>query len=179
MERNIYYFGQGERLTRIEQTDTEEINEHLFTYSLQDGDSLVTHELNGVLFKTKQIIKQSDSTPKTVIKQNFLEGVPVQKTVETFDVNNELLSLEKFTMDSAAQKWIPGPINSYTYTENGTLLSLKTETSTTTSIKEYIYQFDGTTANNWVKKIITPDNTYTTRRIAYYQVGENVQNSSN
>ena len=34
--------------------------------------------------------------------------------------------------------------------------------------KEYIYQYDDTESKNWVKQIITPDNTYITRKITYF-----------
>ena len=34
--------------------------------------------------------------------------------------------------------------------------------------KEYIYQYDMADNGNWIKQIVIPDNTYTTRKITYY-----------
>ena len=34
--------------------------------------------------------------------------------------------------------------------------------------KEYIYQYDMAENGNWIKQIVIPDNTYTTRKITYY-----------
>ena len=35
--------------------------------------------------------------------------------------------------------------------------------------KKNLYQLDGSPFKNWIKKITTPDNTYTTRKIVYFE----------
>ncbi|MEP3444625.1 MAG: hypothetical protein ABJN53_07520, partial [Flavobacteriaceae bacterium] len=51
---------------------------------------------------------------------------------------------------------------------DGMLEKVITTTKNSEAIKEYIFQFDDKEEKNWVKQIITPDNTYTTRKIVYY-----------
>ncbi len=48
------------------------------------------------------------------------------------------------------------------------LTALKTKTGKLERIKNYIYQYDNGEKGNWIKQIITPDNSYITRKITYY-----------
>jgi hypothetical protein len=49
------------------------------------------------------------------------------------------------------------------------LTEIKTKKGKTEAIKKFIYQYDNGDKGNWVKQIITPDNSYITRKIAYYE----------
>ena len=42
--------------------------------------------------------------------------------------------------------------------------------------KAYIYQYDKEEEGNWIKQIITPDNTYKTRKITYYETPSLLEN---
>ncbi len=58
----------------------------------------------------------------------------------------------------------------YLYDESGVLLSSFSVRGELEEKKGYVYQFDPNA--NWIKEIITPDNTYKTRKITYYETAE-------
>ena len=53
------------------------------------------------------------------------------------------------------------------------------KTVNTESTDKYIFQFDNHTPRNWVKKIVTPGNSYTTRTIEYFKEAEPKEQTSN
>jgi hypothetical protein len=57
----------------------------------------------------------------------------------------------------------------YHYNDLGMLTEIKTKKGKTEAIKKFIYQYDNGDKGNWVKQIITPDNSYITRKITYYE----------
>ena len=173
LEQNVYFYDEEEKLTRIAHTDTNGTDENTFAYSESDNGTIVTQKRNGVVSETIQTIfgvSKSDSLQKKVLTQKYLDGQLYTKTVEVFDGNEKLLSYSSALYDSSTEKWIPQEDLTYSYAENGVLAHIKSKRMGFTTTKEYIYQFDGTEANNWVKEIVTPDNTYTTRRINYYEL---------
>ena len=63
---------------------------------------------------------------------------------------------------------MPDQLINFNYDEKGRLIAKLTEDNGNTTEEEYIYQFDNGEAGNWVKKIVAPENTFTTRKITYY-----------
>mgnify|MGYP000138117186 CR=1 FL=1 len=175
LEQNIYFYGKEGKLTRIAHTDTNGTDENTFTYMETENETSVTQKRNGVVSETIQTtlsVSKIDSLQKTVLTQKYLDGQLYTKTVEVFDDDQKLLSHNSALYDSSTEKWILQEDLTYGYTENGVLDNVKSKRRGFTTTKEYIYQFDGTEANNWVKEIVTPENTYTTRRISYYELPE-------
>ena len=72
----------------------------------------------------------------------------------------------KFFHNAKTKQFAKEGVQKYHYDESGMLLSLESGTGAMIEKKEYIYQFD--TNGNWINEIITPDNTYKTRKISYY-----------
>ena len=59
-------------------------------------------------------------------------------------------------------------VKEYNYDDRDQLESITSTSGELKNTEEYVYQFDNSEGGNWVKKIITPDNSYTTRVIEYY-----------
>ncbi len=173
LEQNIFLYDEEENLVSIERTNTNGTDEHKFVYSEGEGEKTVREERNGILLETIQTLSeksQNDSLQKKVLTQKYLDGQVNSKTVQVFDSNGKLLSRTEELYDGSIEKWILQEDLKYSYAENGVLANVKSQQRGYTTTKEYIYQFDGTDANNWVKEIVTPDNTYKTRRIAYHEI---------
>ena len=64
---------------------------------------------------------------------------------------------------------MPTVRTTFKYDANGMLIEEIAKTGDVIEKKEYIYQYDKEEGGNWVKQIITPDNTYKTRKITYYE----------
>ncbi|MUH35241.1 hypothetical protein D9O36_05260 [Zobellia amurskyensis] len=170
LEKNVYIYDADQKLTKLVRTNTSGIDESDFEYVQNDSVSTITQTVNGMLSKliTTSQITENGQQLKKVVSENYIEGNLASKVVEVFDDNSKLTAHGEFFYDSSTQKWISQKEESYQYDENGFLSSTKTKKRFGDLIQQYIYQFDSTPANNWVKEIITPNNTYTTRRIKYY-----------
>ncbi|WP_194527630.1 hypothetical protein [Zobellia roscoffensis] len=177
IEKNVYTYDDEEKLIKLVRTNTSGIDENNFEYKNTDSLSTVEHQVNGVVFKltTKTSLVEKGKEFKKVVSENYMEGNLTSKTVEVFNEKNELTMHKESMYDNSTKKWIPQNEEHYQYDENGFLSTVKTQKRFGVLTQEYIYQFDGTPANNWVKEIITPNNTYTTRRIKYYSTTATVE----
>src|SRR5690606_30485496 len=128
-----------------------------------------TYYLNDVIYKSiRTTIPKNNKSLKTTLTKDFLEGEPQFATEQTFNGSAKLISEIRFTYNTAKNSFVPVESIFYTYGPQGSVTSQKTQKHRSTTIKAYHYQYDDGEHGNWVKQIITPDNTYTTRKISYY-----------
>jgi len=175
LEQNVYRYNAKGQLMKMTRTDTDGTDQNLFTYDSIDGKSTITQTLNGIPLEVVQTWndKSEDGsllTLKTIEK--YFDGALNTKSEEVYNADKKLISKADSLFDTSTEKWIPQEQISYTYGNDGVLAKTDTNRHNLLITKEYIYQFDGTENHNWVKEIITPDNTYKTRRIKYYEAPE-------
>lgn len=173
LEQNVYRYGPDGNLIKITQTDTDGTDQTLVSYDTLDGKKITTHELNGRPLTSVHVWEKK--TPQDValrvkLTEKYFDGTLNTKTEEVYNSDEKLVSSAESLYDESTEKWIPQVEISYTYDDKGMLSSAEMKRGNAVSSKEYIYQFDGTEHSNWVKEIVTPDNTYKTRRIKYYEV---------
>lgn len=164
------YFYTNDTLRRIIRTNNEGIDETLISYELLKGELTKTFELNGVPKESirTSVKKNKDSiVSKTVLTKQFLDGQPYSATEEVLDGRNALASKTSFSYDTKVKQFVVARTEKYEYDASGMLLNIQSEASGITEKKEFVYQLDP--KENWIKEIITPDNTYKTRRITYYE----------
>ena len=175
LEQNVYHYDSGGQLIKLTRTDPDGTDETVVGYDTIDGKRRLTHTLNGTPVKVintwkKQLKDTLELTQKSVLK--YFDGKRDTKSVEVYNANKMLVSKADSLFDGSTGKWIAQEKTDYTYNEKGLLSKTATKKGNFTVTKEYIYQFDGTENNNWVKEIVTPDNSYKTRRIKYFPVLE-------
>lgn len=172
LEQNVYKYNAKGELIEMTHTDSDGTDENTISHDTIDGKNTMIQTVNGIPLKVVRSWNEESvngSSLKKVIEKYF-EGVPNQKSQEIYDADKKLISKIDSLFDPSTEKWIPQENITYTYGENGILAKTETDRGNFIITKEYIYQFDGSENNNWVKEIITPDNTYKTRRIKYYVV---------
>ncbi|ALM07244.1 hypothetical protein SB49_05095 [Sediminicola sp. YIK13] len=172
LDQYEYYYDEDDKLVKITRTSTDGIDETLVEYSSVKGEQITSYFLNSVLLKTvktKETKSNTNTTRKIKLVTDFLDGEPNTAKEEIFNTKNKLISETKMVFDKKANKLVPKEIKTYTYNEAGMLIELRTKIGQGVSLKKYVYQFDNTKSGNWVKQIITPDNTYTTRKIKYFE----------
>jgi hypothetical protein len=103
------------------------------------------------------------------LTKNFLEGEPQTALEEIFDSTGKLIAETKFVQDPKKKQFAPNEVISYEYDERGMLIKSRSKSGKVADVKEFIYQFDKGEEGNWIKEIITPENSYTTRKIKYYE----------
>ncbi len=175
LEQNVYRYNAKGDLIKMTRTDNDGTDENIISYDTIDGKSTRTQTLNGRPFKAVHTWNEKAKDGSLLLLktiEKYFGGVLNTKSQEVYNADKKLISKTDSLFDTSTEKWIPQEQVSYTYGENGVLAKTETNRSNLTITKEYIYQFDGTENNNWVKEIITPDNTYKTRKIEYYEAPE-------
>lgn len=178
LELQQYDFDESNRLTKITTSNAEGVDETIFEYALYKDESTVSHFVNEIMEKSIRTSerKTAQGVQKAVLTKEYIDGEPNIAFEEIFDEAGKLISKQTFNYDVSKKEFVADEKRICTYDTDGMLEKILTKTSNAESIKEYIFQFDNNEEKNWIKQIITPDNSYVTRRITYYpteQVEEN------
>lgn len=171
LDKYEYQYDIDNRLVRIIRSNNDGLDETLIKYTTFKGENTISHYLNGVIQKSirRSFRKKKNSNKQKVeLIKDFLEGLPVKAIENIYDPQDRLISRQYFTYDVQKKAFTPDKLIGYNYDEMGRLIAELTEVNSKTEEKGFIYQFDDGDSGNWVKKIVTPENTFTTRKIAYY-----------
>jgi len=170
--QNEHYYDSDGRLIRIVHSDNEGTDETIIEYTDVKGELTKTSKRNGTIVQSVRISekKGKDSKLQTVeLTKNFIDGQPNRAVEKVKSEEGLLLSKIDFYFDAKTKQFTPEVSTKYFYDDKGMLSKTETKRGVQTEQKEFIYQFDGTENNNWVKEIITPENAYKTREISYYK----------
>lgn len=170
-EQYEYFYAKDGRLTRMLRSHADGVDETIIKYTTYKDEHTVSYMLNGLLQKTVRTSakKLKDGTQVNIelIKQ-FIEGVPEKATERTLNEKALVISELDFEYSTKEKSFVPLAKKEFTYDEQDKLESVTSILGKDEDTKEYVYQFDGNEEGNWVKKIVTPENSYTTRLIEYY-----------
>jgi len=167
-----YLYNADEILVKIIRTNNDGNDETLIEYTDYKGEQTQTNSLNGTILKSvrnSMKIAKNKTEQRIVLTKKFLEGEPQTASEEVFDSEGKLIAETKFIQDPKKKQFALNEAISYEYNERGMLIKSISKSGQVTDVKEFIYQFDQGDEGNWIKEIITPDNTYTTRKITYYE----------
>lgn len=169
LEREEYQYDDQGNLVRIISSNVDGVDETTFQYTPYKNELTVSTFTNGILEKSVRTSekKSAKGVYKVVLTKEYLDGEPNRATEEVFNENGLLLTSENFLYDIGQKEFVSQKKYFYHY-KDGVLDKLTTKTLNTEAVDSYIFQFDNHTPKNWVKQIVTPDNTYTTRVIKYY-----------
>lgn len=170
LDQYVYNYDEKGDLTKMVRTNNEGTDETLVEYKKYKGEYTITYLLNDVplksirtSFQTKNGYKQ-----KIVLTKEYLKGEANKAYEEVFDTDGKLLAQQEFEFDAQSKKFVPTVRTTFDYDENGMLIEEIQRGENILDKKEYIYQYDKGEGGNWVKQIVTPENSYTTRKITYY-----------
>ena len=170
-EQFEYFYNSDNKLERMLRSHAEGVDETLVEYSVFKDESTATYLLNGQLQKTVRTSrkKQNDGNAlQVVLIKEFIEGIPEKATERILNSEGLLLSELYFVYQHSEKSFVPLNKKEYDYDDRDQLESVTSTSGELKNREEYIYQFDDNEGGNWVKKIITPENSYTTRVIEYY-----------
>ncbi|MGX1930427.1 hypothetical protein [Flagellimonas sp. 2504JD4-2] len=170
LELQEYLFDENDRLTKITTSNAEGVDETVLEYTSYKRESTVSHIVNEILEKSVRTSekKTSKGVQKAVLTKEYIDGEPNVAFEDVFDAEGKLISKETFSYDLTKKKFVADKKKFCLYDADGMLEKEVTKTPNAESTKEYIFQFDNNEEKNWIKQIITPDNSYITRRITYY-----------
>ncbi len=168
-----YHFDAENKLVKILRSNHEGNDETIVVHSTVKDGVKTSYSTNGTMTKELEVIfeKVNDSaTEKVVTTKSFLNKLPHQAVTERFNKKGKLLSSKTYELHPILEELRENEVVTYGFDELGVLTRAETKRGKSIDIKNYIYQFDP--QGNWVKEIISPDNTYTTRKIKYYPTKE-------
>ncbi len=173
LDQYEYLYDADDRLIRIVRSNDNGIDETIVRYNTYRSETTVTYEINGEKQKSiRTSFKKGNNNERqqTVLTKKFLNGAPHQAIEEILDEGGKVLSKTDFLFDNTTKQFTPEVTVTYVYDSDGILSTTKTVRGDQTELNEYVHQFDGEGSGNWVKQIIKPNNSYTTRKISYYEV---------
>ncbi|MCK0145915.1 hypothetical protein MWU78_09685 [Arenibacter sp. F26102] len=181
LDQYEYVYGEVGKISTIKRTNDSGIDETAIKYEIYKGEFTETYYLNDIIFKsirTSKVKGKDNAVGKLILTKEFLDGQPQTALEQTYNSNNKLVLEKKFTYNLSQKTFVPTESSTYTYNTQGMLTSLKNIHGKSIKVQEYIYQYDSHESGNWIKQIITPDNTYKTRRIKYYQTETSKEDKS-
>ncbi|RDY61757.1 hypothetical protein [Flagellimonas nanhaiensis] len=169
LEQQEYIYDEEEKLVKIITSNAEGVDEMTCEYVPYKNELTKSIFSNGILEKSTRTSEQKSSKgPRQVIlTKEYVDGEANTAVEKIIDVDGKLVSEEVFAFDPSTKKFVSDKKMMYSYAD-GVLERVITRTANTESVQDFIFQFDNNPAKNWVRKIITPGNTYTSRVITYY-----------
>ncbi len=170
------YFYSADSIFKIVHSNDSGIDETLVSYTDFKGEQTKSYVLNGAVQKsirTSEKRVKDSVVERNVLTKKFLNGVSNSALEETFDGEGKLITATKFYASPKTKRLSKVEALVYTYDKMGVLFQKEVQAEKSAETKEYIYQFDEN--GNWIKEIITPENTYKTRNISYYETLEEMK----
>lgn len=167
------YDGEG-RLQRVVRSDPEGVDETQVEYASYRDEETTSYSMGGLLQKSVRTSIQIRSGGRQTIEltKEYLDGQPQRALEKTWDAGGLLLRETRYGYDTEKDEFIPERSTRYTYNENGLLVQESTrgegKGESQPPPRNYVYQMDGTDPGNWVRQVVTPDNTVVVREITYY-----------
>ncbi|WP_299433667.1 hypothetical protein [uncultured Maribacter sp.] len=171
LEQYEYTYSKENVLEKITRTNDNGIDTTAITFTTFKGENTKTYSLNGEIIKsirTSKIKKKNTSEQKLVLTKTFLNGEPISAEEDKVNQKDKIVSKIKFLFNTDKKEFEPQKVILYDYNENDMLIKTEEKLEDIITIKEYVYQYDNGNSGNWIKQIITPDNSYKTRTITYF-----------
>jgi YD repeat-containing protein len=112
--------------------------------------------------------KKNDKEIYTHVTKQFLDSEPVEESFVLINEKDEVTLRETSFYDPEKESWVLNSSIRYRYDSKGKVVEQKTQQGNSLFTQQYTYQVDGTPYSNWIKQIILPNLTYTTRIVEYF-----------
>lgn len=170
----LEYDGEG-LLQRVVRSNSEGIDETQVEYTSNPEEATTSYLMGGVLQKSVRTSQQGrgDQLRKVELTKEYLDGQPQRALEKTWDARGLLLEETAYRYDPEKMQFTPEQTIRYSYNDGGLLQQETTRGKGAgdgqAQTRNYVYQMDGGDPGNWVRQVITPDNTVVVRQITYYK----------
>jgi len=172
LDQYEYFYDAEDKLIEIKRNNDNGIESTLVTYATDKGEATTTYTINEEVQKTVRTSERktkSKGVQRIELTKEFVEGKPSKALEQIFNENDKLISENFFDFDTKTNAFYSKELKTYSYNALGMRTGVKTQQGKLIRAKEYIYQYDNGEKGNWIKQIITPDNTFISRKIKYYE----------
>ena len=179
LEQVTYRYDTLGRLRNISRVHPEGIDQTEVIYTAYKDELTAEYFLNEQLVKSVRTSTKSSKEGSREVRlvKEYYQDAPQKAVEQVIDTTGRLLSELTFRFDSEKQAFVKSESHAYSYNGDGFRASEKVvyfkqsgakPEVYRTEEKTLVYQMDGKSPGNWIRKIITPQNTFTRRRIAYF-----------
>ena len=177
MEQFEFYYDDAGLVTRIVRTDNSGVDETRIERDTSNNMATETHILNDQ--QVKAVLRSLDQTPtfKEVTLSMFRGEAQTKLEIEV-DSSGRMVREIEWSLPRRNANADPLKTNfkerlekEFVYDDRGLLLKTITRRGRAVSEQGFVHQLDGTEFENWIKQIVTPQNTYITRKIMYHPEG--------
>ncbi|MDB9713397.1 hypothetical protein OAA74_01960 [Flavobacteriaceae bacterium] len=169
-----YRYDSIGQLTRVVRTNTQG---RFITLISHQWDSLRTKKSNAYwldsvpLKQIDSIFLKAGGTLSQLKTKEFDNGIPNALELRVFNKKGLEIELHSTIYIEKDALLVPKKASSVRtkYDSNNHPIEQIFERGVVRQTKKNLYQLDGSLFKNWIKKITTPDNTYTTRKIVYFE----------
>jgi len=174
VEQFIYNYDSIGQLNRVVRTNTQG---RFITLISHEWDSLRTKKSTAYwqdsvpLKKIDSIFFKAGGTLTQLNIKEFDNGIPSSMEQRMFNKKGLEIELHNTIYIEKDSLYVPKKASSLwtKYNNNNHPIEQIFERGVVRQTKKNLYQLDGSPFKNWIKKITTPDNTYTTRKIIYFE----------
>lgn len=171
LDEYVYEYDESGDLVSIRRTNKDETDITQIEHKKYKGEYTVTYLSNGIPLKsvrTSTLRPKNKPPQKIVLTKEYLNGEANYAFEEVFGMDGKLMAQQEFKYNLNQAEFEPTVRITYIYDDKDMLVAEITKSGNEINEKEFIYQYDNEENGNWIKQIVTPDNTYTTRKITYY-----------
>ena len=169
-----YRYDSIGQLTRVVRTNTQG---RFITLISHQWDSLRTKKSTSYwldslpLKQIDSIFLKAGGTLSQLKTKEFDNGIPNALELRVFNKKGLEIELHSTIYIEKDALLVPKKASSVRtkYDSNNHPIEQIFERGVVRQTKKNLYQLDGSPFKNWIKKITTPDNTYTTRKIVYFE----------
>lgn len=175
LEQIVYTLDKDGRTTSIQKLHADAVDEIQVSRRETKAGSITEYMLNGALQKwirERFVGEKGEERIREVLTREYFNEEPYLATEEKYASNGTMLSSEQFIYDDSVEKYIPEEKHEFIYSEKNLLKGERITYRNSSSEKQFVFQYDSHTPPNWVKKIVIPDNNYTSRVIEYFKKEE-------
>ncbi len=178
-EQQEYFYDANGQLEKIVASHENAVDERVIERNQFKDELTETLFENGVIVQSERTSTKNGKSGvlQISLRKQFVDGEPSKAIEEIRNATGLLISEQLFTYDQGEKQFVADEKKTYSYSKDGVLLKETTKKGQGESTRDFIFQFDSSEYKNWVKKISTPDNTYTTRIIAYYEPSKEEENN--
>jgi hypothetical protein len=180
LEQIVYQLNEDGQTVSIQKLHADAVDEIKVKRSKTKSGQITEYVLNGALQKwirERLVEDKGKGQIKEILTREYFNEEPYLATEVKYSAEGMLLSSEQLLYDDTVDKYITEEKHEYIYGDNNLLKGEKITSLRTSTEKSFVFQYDNNTPSNWIRKIILPDNSYTSRVIEYFSA-ENEEKST-
>jgi len=179
LEKRIFHYDSLGVLRKIVKFHSDALDE-IRIERRQSGDTLIVEKwLNQELQQVDKTytLQEDGALYQYHITENVFQGEPYEAERERFNARGKRVEYRKLFYDPDTGRYQTDAVHTYSYDKRGALEKEAIQRGAAVYEKEYVFVFDSHQPPNWIRKIQMPENSFVSRKIAYFSPAKDPEKS--